>query len=32
MNESVWGIGGTMLTAENEVLGEKSVLGPLYPP
>jgi hypothetical protein len=32
INESVWGIGGTMLTTENEVLGEKPVLVPLYPP
>jgi hypothetical protein len=32
MNESVWGIGGTMLTAESEVLGEKPVPVPLYPP
>ena len=30
MNE--WGVGGTMLTAENEVLGAKPVPVPLYPP
>jgi hypothetical protein len=32
MNESVQRVGGTMPTAENEVLGEKPVPVPLYPP
>jgi hypothetical protein len=32
LNESVWGVDGIMLIAENEVLGEKPVPIPLFPP
>ena len=31
-NESVWGVGGTLLASENEVFAEKPVPVPLYPP